>query len=158
MEYRGIRHNGHGIHFQMVGTSVFQREGQGDLTGIFIAHLKEFLRGIMGDRSAEMYLRILLQVVKNHFTQIMLSNFCEEPDFGPEGVAECQPVVLERKTVLRDENVDTIPRNHNNFRSAKAGHANVSCIIHPEKTFILEYRFLILVVEIRPLCLIPQYF
>lgn len=158
MEYRGIRHNCHGIHFQMVGTSVFQREGQGDLTGIFIAHLKELFCRILGNRSAEMYLRILLQVDHNLFTKIMLSNFCEEPDFGLEGVAECQPVVLERKTVLRDENVDTIPRNHNNFRSAKAGHANVSCIVHPEKTFILEYRFLILVVEIRPLCLIPQYF
>lgn len=158
MEYRGIRHNRHGIHFQMAGSSIFQREGQGDLTGIFIAHLKELFYRILGNRSAEMYLRILLQVVKNHFTQIMLSNFGEEPDFGPEGVAECQPVVLERKTVLRDENVDTIPRNHNNFRSTIAGHTNVSCIIHPEKTFILEYRFLILVVEIRPLCLIPQYF
>ena len=145
MKYCGIRHNGHGIHFQMVGTSVFQREGQGDLTGIFIAYLKEFFRGIMGDRSAEMYLRILLQVVKNHFTQIMLSNFCEEPDFGLEGVAECQPVVLERKTVLRDKDVDAIPRNHNDFRSAKAGNANVSCIVQPEITFILEYHFFVLV-------------
>lgn len=158
MEYRGIGHNRHGIHFQMAGRSIFQREGQGDLTGIFIAHLKEFLRGIMGDRSAEMYLRILLQVVKNHFTQIMLSNFCEEPDFGLEGVAECQPVVLERKTVLRDENVDTIPRNHNNFRSTIAGHADVSCIVHPEKALILEYHFFVLVVKIRSLNLIPQHF
>ena len=158
MKYCGIRHNGHGIHFQMVGTSVFQREGQGDLTGIFIAYLKEFFRGIMGDRSAEMYLRILLQMDHNLFMKIGFSYFGEEPDFGLEGASECQPVVLERKTVLRDENVDTIPRNHNNFRSTIAGHTNVSCIIHPEKTFILEYRFLILVVEIRPLCLIPQYF
>ena len=142
----------------MVGTSVFQREGQGDLTGIFIAYLKEFFRGIMGDRSAEMYLRILLQVDKNLFTKIMLSNFCEEPDFGLEGASECQPVVLERKTVLRDEDIDTIPGNHNDFRSAKAGHADVSCIVHPEITFILEYYFFVLVEKIRSLNLIPQYF
>ena len=148
MEYRGIGHNGHGIHFQMAGRSIFQREGQGDLTGIIIAHLKEIFCGIMGDRSAEMYLRILLQVVKNQFTQIMLSNFCEEPDFGLEGASECQPVVLERKTVLRDKDVDAIPRNHNDFRSAKAGHADVSCIVHPEKALILEYHFLVLVVKI----------
>lgn len=148
MEYRGIGHNGHGIHFQMAGRSIFQREGQGDLTGIFIAHLKEFLRGIMGDRSAEMYLRILLQVDHNLFMKIGFSYFGEEPDFGLEGASECQPVVLERKTVLRDENVDTIPRNHNTFRSAKAGHADVSCIVHSEKAFILEYHFLVPVVKI----------
>lgn len=112
----------------------------------------------MGDRSAEMYLRILLQVYYDHFTKIMFSHFGEEPDFSLEGVAECQPVVLERKTVLRDEDVDTIPWLHNNFRSAIAGYANVSCIVHPEITFILEYRFLVLVVKIGPLRLIPQYF
>ena len=142
----------------MAGRSIFQREGQGDLTGIFIAHLKELFCRILGNRSAEMYLRILLQVVKNHFTQIMLSNFCEEPDFGLEGASECQPVVLERKTVLRDKDVDAIPRNHNDFRSAKAGNANVSCIVQPEITFILEYHFLVLVEKIRSLNLIPQYF
>lgn len=148
MEYRGIGHNGHGIHFQMAGGSIFQRKGQGDLTGIFIARLKEFFCGIMGDRSAEMYLRILLQMDHNLFMKIGFSYFGEEPDFGLEGASECQPVVLERKTVLRDENVDTIPRNHNTFRSAKAGHADVSCIVHSEKAFILEYHFLVPVVKI----------
>ena len=55
----------------------------------------------MGDRSAEMYLRILLQMDHNLFMKIGFSYFGEEPDFGLEGASECQPVVLERKTVLR---------------------------------------------------------
>jgi len=50
MEYRGIGHNGHGIHFQMAGRSIFQRKGQGDLTGIFIARLKEFFCGICKEK------------------------------------------------------------------------------------------------------------